>query len=66
MWATDIGNTYRESKTLEKVYIIAGTKYSDREVQIIIVTKALYGIQSSELQFHEIFAGCLIDMGFFV
>ena len=66
MWDTYIGNTYRESKTLEKVYIIAGTKCGYREVHIIIVTKALYVIQSSGLQCHERFSGCLRDMGFFV
>ena len=36
-WATDIGNTYIETKTLNKFYIIAGTEFSDREGQILVL-----------------------------
>ena len=28
-WSTDIGNAYLETKTLEKVYIIAGREFSE-------------------------------------
>ena len=30
-WDTDIGNTYLEVKSLDKVYIISGAEFGDRE-----------------------------------
>ena len=47
--ATDFGNVYLESMTLENFYIILGTEFGDRKGYIIIVAKALYGLQSSAL-----------------
>ena len=47
--ATDIDNEYLESKTLGKVYIISGTEFGDREGQIVIFLKSLYGLRSSGL-----------------
>ena len=31
LWATDVGNAYLESYTKEKVYIIAGEEFGDRQ-----------------------------------
>ena len=42
--ATDIGNAYLEAKTFEKVYIIEGNEFGDREGHILIFAKALYGL----------------------
>jgi hypothetical protein len=47
LWATDIGNTYIEAYTSEKVYIIAGPEFGDREGHVLAICKALYGLQSS-------------------
>ena len=31
LWATDIGSAYLEARTKEKVYIIAGGNFGDKE-----------------------------------
>jgi hypothetical protein len=46
-WSTDVGNAYLESKTDEKVYIIAGPEFGELEGHILIIRKALYGLRSS-------------------
>ena len=63
-WATDIGSAYLESYTKEKVYIIAGPEFGDREGHTLIIDKALYGLKSSGLRWHERFADVLKEMGF--
>ena len=65
LWATDIGNAYLESYTKEKVYVRAGPEFGDREGHILIIQKALYGLKSSGLRWHERFADVLRSMGFF-
>ena len=65
IWATDIGNAYLESYTKEKVYIIAGGEFGEREGHTLIISKALYGLKSSGLRWHERFADVLYEMGFF-
>ena len=63
-WATDIGNAYLEAETLEKVYIEAGPEFGEREGHTLVIFKALYGLRSSGLRWHERFADCLRSMGF--
>ena len=65
LWATDVGNAYLESYTKEKVYIRAGPEFGDREGHYLVIVKALYGLKSSGLRWHERFADVLRDMGFF-
>jgi hypothetical protein len=65
MWATDIGNAYLEANTSEKVYIEAGPEFGDREGHILIIRKALYGLRTSGARWHDKFADCLHEMGFF-
>ena len=65
-WVTDIGNAYLESYTKEKVYIIAGPEFGDREGHTLIIRKALYGLKSSGLRWHERFADVLRKEGFFM
>ena len=64
LWTTDIGNAYLEAETQEKVYIIAGPEFGELEGHTLIIFKALYGLRTSGLQWHEHFANCLRDMGF--
>ena len=64
LWTTDIGNAYLEAETQEKVYIIAGPEFGDLEGHTLIIFKALYGLRTSGLRWHERFADCLQDMGF--
>jgi hypothetical protein len=64
-WATNIGNPYLEAETKERLYIIAGAKFGEIEGHTLVIVKALYGLQSSGLCWHERFADCLRDMGFY-
>ena len=65
IWCTDIGNAYLESLTKEKVYIVAGPEFGDREGHTLIIVKALYGLKSSGLRWHERFADVLRSEGYF-
>lgn len=65
VWVTNIGNAYLESKTQEKVYVIGGAKFRDREGHCLIISKALYGLCSSGLRWSEHFTGVLRQMNFF-
>jgi len=62
---TDIGNAYLETHTKEKVYIIAGPEFGDREGHVLIISKALYGLHSSGLRWSERLADVLREMGYF-
>ena len=65
-WGTDIGNAYLEAYTMERVGIIAGPEFGkEMEGHTLLIVKALYGLRSSGLRWHERFADCLRDMGFF-
>ena len=64
LWATDIGNAYLEARTKEKVCILAGPEFDNREGHILVIQKALYGLRTSGLRWHERFADCLRAEGF--
>ena len=64
VWATDVGNAYLEANTKEKVYIIAGPEFGTRQGHVLLINKALYGLKSSGLRWHERFADSLREMGF--
>ena len=49
----DIGNAYLESCTQEKVYFIVGPEFGQDAGCTFIIDKALYGLHSSGLHFHE-------------
>jgi hypothetical protein len=65
-WSTDIGNAYLEAMTKELLYIIAGPEFGPLEGHTMIVYKALYGLRTSGVRWHERFADCLREMGFFL
>ena len=56
----DVGNSYLEANTKEKVYIIAGKEFEELEGRVLIIYKALYGLA----RWHEHFAYTLCEMGF--
>jgi hypothetical protein len=64
-WATDIGNAYLEALTAEKVYIIAGPEFGELEGHALVISKALYGLRSSGARWHDRFADCMSELGFF-
>ena len=63
-WATDISSAYLQAKTKEKLYLIAGAEFGDLEGHTLLVYKALYGLRTSGVRWHERLADCLRDMGF--
>jgi hypothetical protein len=64
IWAADVGNAYLESYTKEKVYIVAGSEFDDLQGSTLVINKALYGLRSSGLRWHERFADTSRDIGF--
>ena len=42
--AADVGNAYLMAYTKEKLYIIAGPEFGDRQGCLLIIVKALYGL----------------------
>ena len=67
LWSTDIGNAYLESNTKEKVYIVAGKEFEcvGLDGHTLVIAKALYGLKSSGLRWHEVISDVLRQMGFF-
>jgi len=55
----DIGNAYLEAFTKEKVYFVAGPEFGERAGHILVIVKALYGLRTSGLRFHERLADAL-------
>ena len=64
LWGGDIGQAYLEAKTKEKLYIVAGKGFGDLEGHTLIIYKALYGLRTSGIRWHERFADTLRDLGF--
>jgi len=64
LWATDIGNAYLESFTNEKVHIIGGPEFGDRQDHVLVIQKALYGLRSSGKRWYQRSADCLRTLGF--
>jgi Reverse transcriptase (RNA-dependent DNA polymerase) len=64
MLSCDIGNTYLNADTNEKVYTIAGPEFGGEQGQVMIIKKALYGLKTSGKEWRELFAGTLSDFKF--
>jgi hypothetical protein len=64
LWGTDIGNAYLEAHTEEKVYIIVWAEFGEREGNIVLIYKALYGLRSSRKWFWEVLHDELREVGF--
>ena len=62
--AADVGNAYLEAETKEKVYITGGPGFGELEGCTLIIYKALYGLKTSGLRWHERLSDILRDMGF--
>jgi hypothetical protein len=66
LWGADIGNAYLEAKTKEKLFIVAGPEFGNREGHILIIRQALYGMKTSGKRWHERFSDVLRSEGFFL
>jgi hypothetical protein len=65
VYQTDVGNAYLESKTEEKVYVIAGSEFGQLKDHVFVIVGALYGLRTSAKRWHERFSDVLREMGFF-
>jgi hypothetical protein len=59
LWATDIGNAYLEARMSELLFIVASPEFGGLEGHMLVIYKALYGLRSSGLRWHERFSACL-------
>jgi hypothetical protein len=64
IWATDIGNAFLESRTNEKVYVVAGGEFGELKDHVLIIVGALYGLRTSSKRFWERLGDVLREMGF--
>ena len=64
-WGTDISSAYLKVFTKEKLFVKAGPEFGDQEGRILLVEKALYGLRTSGVRWHERLANRLRGMGFF-
>ena len=64
LWGADIGNSYLETYTQEKLFIIAGPEFEELEGFLLIFNTALYGLKSSGKRWAERFYDIVKDMGF--
>ena len=52
--AENVGNEFLFANTNEKLYIVAGPKFSEElEGRILLIDKSLYGLRTSGARFHE-------------
>ena len=60
--SVDIGNAYLEAKTTEKVYTVAGPEFGEDQGRIMLISRALYGLQSSGARWHDMLVDALRSM----
>mmetsp|Transcript_18158 Transcript_18158/g.25645 ORF Transcript_18158/g.25645 Transcript_18158/m.25645 type:complete len:514 (+) Transcript_18158:510-2051(+) len=60
----DIGNTFIQAKTKEKIYTCCGSVFGSREGCIAIIVRALYGHTTSAKQWRTLFADFLRSLQF--
>ena len=60
----DINSAYIQAYTKEKVYTIAGPEFGELQGSLLLVDKALYGLQGSGNAWHRKLSDDLHDMGF--
>ena len=65
-WATGVGNSYLEAYTGEKLYIVAGVEFRQREGHTLVITKSLYGLKSSGLRWWERLSAILNELSYTV
>ena len=64
LWAADIGNAFLNGITRDKLYIIAGPEFGNRQGTRLVLYKSIYGARASCARFHEHLSEKLLQMGF--
>ena len=62
LWEVDIRNAYLEAHISEKVYIVAGPEFGEKQGHTLIINKALYGLKSSGARWHKRMFDVLSEM----
>ena len=62
--AADVNTSFLTSPCWDKLWIRAGNEFGIREVKVLIIKRALYGIKSSGAAFRALLAEKLDDIGF--
>ena len=65
IWGADVGSAYLEATTKELVCFVAGPEFKELEGHMLKIFKALYGLRTSGLRWHEKFADILRSLGFY-
>ena len=60
----DVASAYINAFTLERVYTIAGPEFGNLQGSVVLIWKALYGLQSSSECWHAHFSNTLQSIGF--
>ena len=53
LWGADVGNTYLQALTKEKLDIMAGPEFEDLQGHVLVMHKALYGTRSGGACWHD-------------
>ena len=61
---TDVGNTYLQALTKEKLYIVAGPEFEELQGHVLVMYKALYGTRSGGACWHDRLFDILQQMDF--
>jgi Reverse transcriptase (RNA-dependent DNA polymerase) len=64
VWAADVSNAYLIADCREKIWTVAGPEFGEAEGQVLVITKALYGLKTSGAAWRAMLAGTMTDMGF--
>ena len=61
IFQADVRNAYLEAYTREKIYSIARKEFTSfgMEGHVLVISKALYGLQTSGKQLHKVFTDTL-------
>ena len=64
VWGADIGNAYLEPTTKEKLYIVAGPEFEELQGCILVIHKALYGLECSGLRWSQRIHDIMLQLSF--
>ena len=53
LWGADVGNSYLQALTKEKLNIVAGPEYEELQGHALVVHKALYGTRTGGARWHD-------------
>ena len=64
VWGAGTGNSYLETTTKEKLYIVAGPEFQELQGYILVIHKTLYGLKNSGLRGSQRIYDIMLQLGF--